>query len=284
MCTNSNVVLKKIETTNNEPLIDSRTIITVTDDKQLIKEYQYYDIPSPEPPSIIEQIPQVKIINPITKKSTKSTAQEADDLITDEYYLKRHRKHEMDEKKQKNREKERLRHGYYQQKQLVERIKAMDKSLLQSIVSSIRHRTHKDQQEEESSSSSLDIEVEHAYLEELHDRLLRDALEHLKRYELLGLSNNKEIVLVEEDHIEMPALSQSSTIVTEPSQFQQALKTEAKKQRERQIKSFTGHPTFVGETRQQGARRSTRRVIAFGQKLPEFDTQEFVLPSYLFDR
>lgn len=190
--------------------------------------------------------------------------------------MKRHRKHEIDEKKQKNREKERLKHGYYQQKQLVERIKAMDKSLLQSIVSSIRHRTHKDQEEEE----PVDIEAEHAYLEDLHDRLLTDALEHLKRYELLGLSNNKETV---EEDLEPPALLQSTT-VTEPSEFQQALKTEAKKQRERQIKSFSGHPAFVGDTsRDQGARRSTRRVIAFGQRLPEFEIQEFVLPSYIFD-
>jgi hypothetical protein len=253
----------------------------VTDDKELIKAYRYYEIPSPEPPNIIEHVPQVKIINPITKKSAPSAE---DDLISDEYYLKRHRKHEMDEKKQKNREKERLRHGYYQQKQLVERIKTMDKSLLQSIVSSIRHRTHKDQEEEE--STLLDIEVEEeTYLEELHDRLLRDALEHLKRYEVLGLSNNKDII-VEEDPLESSAaLSQSTSAIAEPSQFQKAIKTEAKKQRERQIKSFSGHPAFVGNSnRHQGTRRSTRRVLAFGQRLPEFDTQEFVLPSYIVDQ
>ena len=219
---------------------------------------------------MIEHVPQVRIIEPVARKKQRSNEETE---ITDEYYLKRHRRHEMDEKKQKNREKERLRHGYYQQKQLVERIKTMDKSHLQSIVSSIRHRTHQNEEV-----------IEEEYLNDLHHRLLKDALEHLRRYEVLGLCNQKEAShMIEEEQALLPQedpftdLNPTPTELHRETQFHKSLQLEAKKQRQNQMKSFSGQL----QSNTTGSRRSTRRVIAFGQKLPEFEPQEFDLPEHI---
>ncbi|KAG0188150.1 hypothetical protein DFQ28_005324 [Apophysomyces sp. BC1034] len=100
--------------------------------------------------------------------------------MSEEYYLKRHRKHEMEEKKQKNREKERLQHELYQQQQMVDRIRSMDRSTLLSIISSLRHREEEDDDENED-----DMEG-HVDVDAVHCQLLRDAEETLKRYEMLG--------------------------------------------------------------------------------------------------
>lgn len=254
--------------TLHEPLIDSNSIITVTSDLKLLDRYEHNPVTLPPSPTI-EQVPQVTRIKPVAKANKKTKIEPEDAMLTDDYYLKRHRRHEKEEKTQKNREKERLKHGYYQQKQLVERIKTMDKSLLQSIVSSIRHRTHQEGEEEE----------EEAYLNHLHSRLLNDAVQHLRRYELLGLNNNKQGQEVD-DHDGTIGPSSPVPIPTNTShtKFQKALQTEALKQRERQIKSFSKQPVFAGEPSHKDARRSTRHVIAFGQKLPEFEFEEFTLP------
>ncbi|CAO3626575.1 unnamed protein product [Mucor hiemalis] len=149
----------------------------------------------------------------------------------------------------------------------------MDKSSLQSIVSSIRHRTHYEGGEEE----------EDEYLNDLHCRLLNDAVDHLRRYELLGLSNEK--LDIEEHKMSdslspLPTPTNSNTTTT----FQQALQSEAIKQRERQIKSFLNQPMFVGDSLQRNTRRSGRHVIAFGQKVPEFDDiYEFTLPDEILN-
>lgn len=228
-------------------------------------------MPVTQPPLVIEHVPQVKLITPIAKK-IKRRLSDTDIVLSDDYYLKRHRRHEKEEKTQKNREKERLKHGYYQQKQLVERIKAMDKSLLQSIVSSIRHRTHQEGEEEE----------EEAYLNDLHCRLLNDAVEHLRRYELLGLNNNKQGQEDEHEWLD-PSPLPTPTTSSSNTKFQLALQSEAVKQRSRQLKSFSNQPIFAGDSLKRGARRSTRHVIAFGQKLPEFEPEEFSLPYYILD-
>lgn len=260
-CKNS---LFLIENATNEPTIDLKTILTVTSDSTLIKNFQYHETPTPEPPSVIEHIPQIKIIEAIgSSKKTRKGVILDNDIIDDEYYLKRHRRHELDEKKQKNREKERLRHGYYQQKQLVERIKTMDKNLLRSIVSSIRHRTHKQEEMTE--------EDEEKYLEDLHTSLLSEAQEHLDRYEVLGIGKN------DEESDQLAAMESSATVSDE---FKQALEAEERLQRQRQIKSFSGQATFTGaEQSKRGSRRSTRNVTAFGQLLPPFEIEEFELPE-----
>lgn len=241
-------------------------MLTVTSDASSITRFEYHDCPTQEPPSVIEHMPQITVIEPIigTKKTPKdATSHHDDDIIDDEYYLKRHRRHELDEKKQKNREKERLKHGYYQQKQLVERIKTMDKNLLRSIVSSIRHRTHKNE--------DMSEEDEERYLEDLHTSLLGEAQEHLDRYETLGIGKS------EEEPDQAAAMDQTPTISDE---FTQALKTEERLQRQRQIRSFSGRAVFTGAVAStRGSRRSARNVTAFGQLLPPFEIVEFELPE-----
>lgn len=262
-----------VEVTSQEPLIDSNSIIKVTSNPDILKEYEHYPAPVMQPSLVIDHFPQVQRITPIAKKTKRRLSDIPDTLLSDDYYLKRHRRHEKEEKTQKNREKERLKHGYYQQKQLVERIKTMDKSLLQSIVSSIRHRTLHQQEGED--------DEEEEYLDELHCRLLNDALDHLRRYELLGLNNNKQEV---DDHEWLdPSPVPTPTTSNTNTKFQQALQSEAVKQRSRQLKSFSNQPIFAGDSLKRGARRSTRHVFAFGQKLPEFDFEEFNLPYYILD-
>ncbi|GAN11537.1 hypothetical protein MAM1_0671c11103 [Mucor ambiguus] len=241
-----------------------RTILTITSDVSSLKHFQYHESPAQEPPSIIEHTPHIKVIKPIAStKKTKKDDTTDNDIIDDEYYLKRHRRHELDEKKQKNREKERLKHGYYQQKQLVERIKTMDRNLLRSIVSSIRHRTHKNE--------DMSEEEEERYLEDLHTSLLREAQEHLDRYETLGIGKS------EEEPDQAAAVDQTPAISDE---FIQALKTEERLQRQRQIRSFSGRAVFTGAVANtRGSRRSTRNITAFGQLLPPFEIVEFELPE-----
>lgn len=239
-------------------------MLTVTSDASFREHFQYHEGPAQEPPSAIEHMPHIRAIEPITGiKKTKKDSTTDDDIIDDEYYLKRHRRHELDEKKQKNREKERLKHGYYQQKQLVERIKTMDKNLLRSIVSSIRHRTHKNE--------GMSEEEEERYLEDLHTSLLREAQEHLDRYETLGIGKSEE----EPDQ----AVATDSTPAIS-DEFTQALKTEERLQRQRQIRSFSGRAVFTGAVASaRGSRRSTRNITAFGQLLPPFEIVEFELPK-----
>lgn len=251
-----------------------RTMLTVTSDASLIDHFQYHESPAQEqqPPSVIEHTPHIKVIEPITstKKTRKDSSSSSkttthdDDMIDDEYYLKRHRRHELDEKKQKNREKERLKHGYYQQKQLVERIKTMDRNLLRSIVSSIRHRTHKNE--------GMSEEEEERYLEDLHTSLLREAQEHLDRYETLGIGKS------EEEPADQAAAADSTPAISD--EFTQALKAEERLQRQRQIRSFSGRAVFTGAVASaRGSRRSTRNITAFGQLLPPFEIVEFELPK-----
>ncbi|KAI8991273.1 hypothetical protein BDF20DRAFT_843762 [Mycotypha africana] len=425
--------LLESKVTDNERLIDQRAILTITSNTDLIKEYPYDNTPilpshlsndstptssSPTTPNRsaavtaaerkaveIKQIPDVRIIEPITRRSLKQhkakarkaltkktpkdgkdteatpsngTAVKVDDMdgvddeeeeISDEFYLKRHRRHEMEEKKQKNREKEMLRHGYYQQKQLVERIKSMDKIVLQSIVSSIRHRTSSQQQSnkeqgkgktntvagkkkqeqqqqlsEENVSNTNKKADEEDYLDNLHQRLLYDALEHLRRYELLGfssgVSNNintassyqqsnhhqsssayhiandfreeveeqeerNEQEQNQEDEKEKP--DNNDTTVTEKSKtspddavtvsddsrkkriniskdFKEALEMEERVQGSRRIGTFGGNPILTGGGRgMTGSRRSTRHVLAFGHKVPDFEIEEFELPRYIVE-
>ncbi|CAO3623566.1 unnamed protein product [Cunninghamella blakesleeana] len=83
----------------------------------------------------------------------------------------------MEEKKQKNREKEKLEHDLYQQLQLVDKLKTIDKSTLASIVNSLRHQRNNPQ---------LTVD-----LDQLQSTLLQEAREQLYRYEQLGLGRKK---------------------------------------------------------------------------------------------
>ncbi|KAI9281189.1 hypothetical protein BY458DRAFT_430217, partial [Sporodiniella umbellata] len=241
---------------SHEPSIDGTTLVTVTSDASLLKEYEQTGGggEADSPPGVIEHQAVFKVISPVKRGLMSSETfydEDGEGAIPDDFYYKRHRRHELEEKKQKNREKERLKHGYYQQNQLVERIKTMDKSSLQSIVSSIRHRTQIEDEEDE------------RYLDILHERLLKDATELLNRYEALGLS--KTSVNVEEEPTEINP------------DFHQAVQVEAIRQKARQLSTFNKHTKST-----LSSRRSSRHVSAFGVKLPDFTYKDFELPHEFF--
>ncbi|CEI94922.1 hypothetical protein RMCBS344292_09124 [Rhizopus microsporus] len=256
-------VQQLLESTSSstEPTIDSTTLITVTSDEQPDSSFIDYgpsnsNSNSPKPISA-EHVARVKIITPVRKRHDKENL----DLISDDYYIKRHRKHELDEKKQKNREKERLRHGYYQQSQLVERIKTMDKGLLRSIVSSIRHRGS-------ALIPDMTEEAEEEYLNKLHERLLKDATELLRRYEALGLAKTSTAP---------PTETEETESLVNPT-FHEAVQTEAIRQRARQLATFEKYPSHKSGS----SRYSKRHITAFGEKLPPFEFMDFQLPKDIF--
>lgn len=193
-------------------------------------------------------------------------------MIPDEYYLKRHRRYELEEKKHKNREKERLRHGYYQQLQLVERIKTMDRSLLQSIVSSIRHRNKSLNDKETVIETNEGCEDE--YLSQLHQLLLDDAEDHLRRYETLGISKTSHVHHKTEES-DTPSISPSPP----PTKFQASLQIE---HIPKKTFTFTPTPTTITTTTTTH-RRSDRRLRVFGVQLPDFAHKEFSLPIDILD-
>jgi hypothetical protein len=97
----------------------------------------------------------------------------------DETYLRRHRKHEMAEKRVKNREKELLRYGMHQQMRLVERLKSMDRT---NLLATLSPRLRRDGIGE----------LDEAEVKSLHKRMIREAEELLMRYEALGLLSGKQ--------------------------------------------------------------------------------------------
>lgn len=97
----------------------------------------------------------------------------------DETYLRRHRKHELAEKRVKNREKEQLRYDMHQQIRHVERLKSMDRTNLLATISSQLRR------------DGLG-ELDEAEVKSLHQRMIREAEELLMRYEALGLLSGKQ--------------------------------------------------------------------------------------------
>ncbi|KAI8093902.1 uncharacterized protein BX664DRAFT_385241 [Halteromyces radiatus] len=230
------------------PQIDCQTILKLTKDLSNCTDFGEPE-PIPLPSSDIQ--PVFRIIS--QKRPTK--AKSSSDITTsDDYYLARHRKHEMEEKKQKNREKERLEHGLYQQQQLVERLKTMDKSTLASIVSSLRPLQSNDSPSQETrqpytSMTPMD-------LERLHQILLQDAREQMYRYEKLGLGRKRG---------------------------QGFINTRGSAARIKELETkVLAHFKQQGQHRPEGKRRSLRTGIAFGEKLPAMDTVDFELPDEVF--
>ncbi|KAI8976805.1 hypothetical protein BDB01DRAFT_727260, partial [Pilobolus umbonatus] len=262
---------------SSEPTIDIHSILTVTTNTSLIKQYQDTGLVPPQPLPVLDHEPIFKVITPVFRK--KLTEAEEKEAIPDEYYIKRHRRYEMEEKKQKNREKERLRHGYYQQLQLVDRIKTMDRSLLQSIVSSIRHRNKSLNDKETEIETSEGCEDE--YLSQLHQLLLNDAEEHLQRYEALGLvkpSHHKQHEY-DSDTNTIPSISPSPP---PPTKFQESLQMEQTKPKKKEFSTFNKEED-VSKQVPTGSRRSDRRVKVFGVSLPNFTSKEFSLPIDILD-
>ncbi|KAF7731595.1 hypothetical protein EC973_009359 [Apophysomyces ossiformis] len=168
------------QTKQNEPSITGQSILEVLPTGPIPKDYHQHPF---EEQAVETQaghplpVPDFIVLSPRLDKQSDKIVTEP---IPEDYYLKRHRKHEMEEKKQKNREKERLQHELYQQQQMVDRIRSMDKSTLLSIISSLRHREGEEEEEEgEGEEDQVDVDA-------VHGQLLRDAEETLRRYEMLG--------------------------------------------------------------------------------------------------
>ncbi|CAO3702258.1 unnamed protein product [Rhizopus stolonifer] len=89
----------EINSSTSEPTLDSNTLITVTSDADQVKQYNDTGLVATSTPSLpIEHVPVVKLITPI-----KRALHDAElDLIPDDFYTKRHCRHELEEKKQKN--------------------------------------------------------------------------------------------------------------------------------------------------------------------------------------
>ncbi|KAI8337602.1 hypothetical protein BC941DRAFT_425725 [Chlamydoabsidia padenii] len=271
------------------PQIDGRTILKLDQDisscdihPEPSNTSSTFDLPQP----IFRILPQRRSI-----KKKNSVA------ISDDYYLARHRKHEMEEKKQKNREKERLEHEFYQQKQLVERLTTLDKSTLLSIVSSITKDHHST--------------MPPADLDRLHQTLLQDAREQLYRYEKLGLGRKRgqgftvsaQMITTDRSHspplsnskystIKIPAsLSSSShtttrkpiSIKTETSATMDNNSNHHNNRKLTKEASVLAHFQSHGHrSAGAGKRKSLRTAIAFGEKIPTMNDTEFELPLDLF--
>ncbi|CAG8443461.1 4113_t:CDS:2 [Diversispora eburnea] len=119
------------------------------------------------------QVPSFKIWEEDVGSGLRSKAQEED--ISDAAYEKRHRKHELAEKKLKNRERERLAYERYQQQLAVERLRNTDSK---SLISVAAFRNN-------------DVTNDMSKLETVHKKLLKEAEDTLARYDSLGLGGNK---------------------------------------------------------------------------------------------
>ncbi|KAI7861041.1 hypothetical protein BDC45DRAFT_493379 [Circinella umbellata] len=185
------------QTNKLEPHIDGNTILCITNDADEINvdlndqqvEYNKTELLLDHPPQLSLQ-PSVKPVFTVfdkpprrpRRRSSQNVPIHQIEPIPEEYYIKRHRKHEKEEKKLKNREKERLQHEMYQQQQFVERIRHTDKSILMAIATSLK------QQEEMNTNQKLVLPQVLPDVDVLYRQVLYDAEEHLRRYEMLGLT------------------------------------------------------------------------------------------------
>ncbi|KAG2175612.1 hypothetical protein INT43_001259 [Umbelopsis isabellina] len=127
------------------------------------------------------KVPSYKLIDhkipPASRRTIKNLV--VNETTDDETYLRRHRKHELGEKRVKNREKEQLRYDMHQQIRHVERLKSMDRTNLLATISSQLRRDGIG-------------ELDEAEVKSLHQRMIREAEELLMRYEALGLLSGKQ--------------------------------------------------------------------------------------------
>lgn len=222
---------------------------------------------------------------------------QAQEDTSDEAYLKRHRKHELAEKKLKNRERERLAHELYQQQLTVERLRNMDRGNLLSIATALRRADGLPQKEAE------DIDA-------LHRRLLREAEDQLKRYEMLGLGDKRRTgitVTVEQRSGSDGGYTSAGEAEGGPAAGSGKRYGGARHEgagaapatRKRSLGSTvsegsTEHTTPVSKrtitksflqpktTLAPGGRKSSRVALAFGQRLPFMPKREFRLPERVF--
>ncbi|ORZ19517.1 hypothetical protein BCR42DRAFT_409945 [Absidia repens] len=156
------------------PQVDSRTVL------KLDQDTSYCTIHGESTPPLQTSSDTQPIFRILPQRRPTKTKNSIP--LSDDYYIARHRKHEMEEKKQKKSRKR-------TQQQLVERLKTLDKSTLASIVSSLRSVNNSNPQLPSSSSTYISMTTNE--LERLHQTLLQDAREQMYRYEQLGLGRKR---------------------------------------------------------------------------------------------
>ncbi|CAI2168841.1 4713_t:CDS:2 [Funneliformis geosporum] len=168
--------------TSDESLLETCDVVEddeVGTDEDLIKASNDDDKEIP--------VPSFRVVNEDIGSGLRSKAQEED--ISDVSYEKRHRKHELAEKKLRNREREKLAYERYQQQLAVEKLRNTDSKSLISIAA-LRNK------DATNDASKLQI---------AHQKLLKEAEDTLAIYDSFGLGGKKRKIdaIVNEGEVKM---------------------------------------------------------------------------------
>ncbi|KAI8140533.1 hypothetical protein BJV82DRAFT_220870 [Fennellomyces sp. T-0311] len=241
-----------------EPDIDASTVLCITNET-------HHDEPSDPVPEY--NVPTIKPVFTVADKPPRRPRIRSQpnvpiteiEPVPEDFYLKRHRKHEKEEKKLKNREKERLQHEMYQQQQFVERVRHTDKSIIMAIATALR------QQQGNADESLPDVDV-------LYRQVLHDAEEHLQRYEMLGLARKSR-----KEETKSPPMTTNTSPSPPPAAAPPPVET---------AESAPAFRTFytnaAANAAPKGARRSARNILAFGQRIPSMRECDFHLPMDVY--
>ncbi|KAI8581111.1 hypothetical protein K450DRAFT_234693 [Umbelopsis ramanniana AG] len=300
--------LEDAHTKLNQPQFNGHTIIRILRDGsqldgcQTLADGQGMAQASAQSRSELQteiKVPAFRVIDHKIPAASKKTAQKlpVTEDTDDEAYLRRHRKHEMAEKKLKNREKERLRYDMQQQMRLVDRLKSMNRTNLLATLSSRLRRDGIG-------------ELDEAEIKSLHQRMIREAEELLMRYEALGLLPGKQKIVyttiakpVNETH-RMPELDPATPPLTPPASVPEVLPLKPKSQskkgtkvpdqadpgvREKETtiikpkKPLKRIPktTVTDNQKQQlpDEKKKYKRKFRFSKSVPSIKQQEFSLPT-----
>ncbi|KAJ2962706.1 hypothetical protein NQZ79_g2230 [Umbelopsis isabellina] len=241
------------------------------------------------------KVPSYKMIEhkipPASRRTIKKMP--VNEATDDETYLRRHRKHEMAEKRVKNREKEQLRYDMHQQIRHVERLKSMDRTNLLATISSQLRRDGIG-------------ELDEAEVKSLHQRMIREAEELLMRYEALGLLSGKQkieyttITTPKHDahrsNDSKPALPSSppppsspiaptTSLIKPQSQPRKRIKLTEKDDNTQEGSSQLSRgkkKKLPGSQSQDKPSKGRSKKVPFGQSSPAISHREFSLPAAEF--
>ncbi|KAI8391822.1 uncharacterized protein BYT42DRAFT_611006 [Radiomyces spectabilis] len=258
------IVLERLAAEPAEQGLNTSTILHITDnEKELVKCENHHDtMNEPDSAPVLPVMPSFKLAPNYRLLCNKPSTMEAlPEPLPEDFYIRRHRKHELEEKKQKNREKERLQHEFYQQQQMVQRIKTLDKGTLKSIVSSLRHRME-DVAQTGANLEAIDLDV-------VHEQLLKDAEDYLHRFEMLGLNRARPPV--------PPSIHPSSETHQKFSPSTSSpLPSGTDTTKSKSAPAPAEPPTATPK------RRGGRSSVAFGKTVPSMKPSEFLLPDKPF--
>ncbi|RIA88953.1 hypothetical protein C1645_825511 [Glomus cerebriforme] len=150
--------------TSDESFLETCDVVVDDEDEDLIKANNINDKEI--------SVPSFRIVNGDIS-GLRSKAQEED--ISDVAYEKRHRKHELAEKKLRNREREKLAYERYQQQLAVEKLRNTDSKNLISVAA-LRNK--------DATSDANKLQI-------AHQKLLKEAEDTLAIYDSFGLGGKK---------------------------------------------------------------------------------------------